>query len=62
MLKPATRTARAGIVAPQLFGQFFVAVDDAASAFDLCFRREAFAALAHRFVEKIVRRSRIALP
>ena len=45
-LKPAGGTARTGIVAAELFPQFFVAMNDAEAAFDLCFRRETFTALA----------------
>jgi hypothetical protein len=45
-LKPAGGTARAGIIATELFPQLFVAVHDAEAAFDLRFRRETFTTLA----------------
>jgi hypothetical protein len=45
-LKPAGGTARAWVVATELFSQLFVAMDNAEAAFDLRFRRETFTALA----------------
>lgn len=47
-LKPARGAARAGVVAPEFFAQFLVAVDEAGDlslrALDACFGREAFSA------------------
>jgi hypothetical protein len=46
-LKPFSRTAGAGIVASQLFEQFFVTMYDAQATFDLGFGGEALAPFAH---------------
>jgi hypothetical protein len=46
-LKPFSGTAGAGIIASQLFEQFFVAMHDAQAAFDQGFGGEALAPLAH---------------
>ncbi|EDY19981.1 hypothetical protein CfE428DRAFT_2570 [Chthoniobacter flavus Ellin428] len=45
-LKPASRTARAGVVTTEFLPQFLVAMDDAEAAFDLRFGWEPFTALA----------------
>jgi hypothetical protein len=54
-LKPATEATGADIVAPKFFGQLFVAVNDAQTALDVCFRREAAATLAGLLVESDLR-------
>src|SRR5690349_19831913 len=48
-LKPASRSARTRIVAPELFAQFLVAVDDAVAASDAGFGRESPAPFAGDF-------------
>ena len=61
-LKPATGAAGARIVAAELFGQLFIAVNDAPAAFDLRFRREASTPFAAPFVESTLRRTVVSLP
>jgi hypothetical protein len=61
-LKPASGTARAGVIATELFGQFLVAVDDSPALFDLGFGREAPSTLAAPFVESTLRRFVVSLP
>src|SRR3954470_7380380 len=39
-LKPAAQAARAKVIAPQFFGEFDAAMNEAATAFHMGFRRE----------------------
>jgi hypothetical protein len=52
-LKTFCRSARAGIIPPQLFEQFFVAMNDALTALDLGFRGITLASFAHDLKRKI---------
>jgi hypothetical protein len=61
-LKPATGTAGAWIVAPQLLEEFFLAVHDAEAAFDVGFGREAAPAFATAFAEKSLLSICVSLP
>ena len=61
-LKPATGAAGAKVVAPQFLGQLFVAVNDAHSSLDVCFRRESAASLAGLLVESDLLRIVVSWP
>ena len=52
------RAARTEVVAAQFLFELFVTMNVAFAAFDVCFRGEALAALAHVLKSRAVRRSR----
>jgi hypothetical protein len=53
-LKPASRSARAGIIAPELFAEFLITVNDSQTFPDASLGRETFAPFAGDF-EKMER-------
>jgi hypothetical protein len=59
-LKALARAARARVVSAELFGQLFVAMDDACAALDVCFGGETAAALTGSLESKVGRNRWVA--
>ncbi len=60
-LKAATRSAGAEVIAPQLLGQFLIAMDDAVAVLDVRLGGESPASFARRLKSGDSRRGRSAV-